>query len=463
MAGITGLGSGFNIDATVKALVDADKAPKEAQLNRLETANTTKITALGTLRNSLTSFQSALKDLNDPKLFENRSGKSSNTDLLTVTATKTAQAGTFAVKVEQLATGSKAATASLEGDFKADAAGQIVIKIGPDDEGTNVSVAEGASLNEVRDAINTAMKDKGVTANLLTDPSTGSTRLVLSSTITGAGKDVTIDASGADNRLSIGSGAMVGAGSGVLEASQNAKFSVDGLALESSSNKVEGAIPDVTLNLVAADKEKSSVVTVAQDVSGVTGSIKKFVDAYNAIIKTTSSLTKVTKVGEDGTPLTGGLVGDSSVRNILSGLQNELISTSSGGDVRLLSQLGITTKQDGTLEINDDKLKTALEENFDAVGSFFTGDQGLMTRLSARVEGYNQTGGILAQRVSGLEASNKDVKEQREALALRVKSMTDRLFAQFNAMDSMVAQLNGTANSLTSALSNLPGVVKKSN
>jgi len=261
--------------------------------------------------------------------------------------------------------------------------------------------------------------------------------------------------------LNIGSGAVVGSAGGVLESSKNAKFTVDGLALESATNKVEGAIPDVTLNLVATDKDKTSTVTVSQDVSGVTANIKKFVEAYNSLIKTTSSLTKVTRVGEEGKPLTGGLVGDSSVRNILSGLQSELISPG-GGDVRLLSQLGITTKQDGTLEISDDKLKAALEVNFDAVGKFFTGDEGLMTRLGARVEGFNQTGGILAQRVSGLEASNADVKSQREALALRVKSMTDRLYSQFNAMDSMVAQLNGTSNSLASALSNLPGVVKKS-
>lgn len=460
MAGITGIGSGMDIDTMVKTLVAAEKAPKAAQLQRLETANTTKITALGTLRNSLSSFQTALKDLNDPKLFENRSGKSSNTDLLTVTATKTAQAGTFAVKVQQLATGSKSATAVLESDFKTAAAGQLKVKIGADDEGTNIDIPQGATLNEVREAINTAMKDKGVTANLLTDPSTGDTRLVLSSSNTGAGKDVMIEG-GDDNPLNIGSGSVVGSGAGVLEASQNAKFSVDGLALESATNKVEGAIPDVTLNLVAADKDKTTTVTVAQDVSGVSANVKKFVDAYNALIKTTSSLTKVTKVGEEGTPLTGGLVGDSSVRNILSGLQSELISAG-GGDVRLLSQLGITTKQDGTLEINDDKLKTALNENFDAVGKFFTGDDGLMARLSSRVEGFNQTGGILAQRVSGLEASNIDVKDQREKLELRVKSMTDRLYAQFNAMDSMVAQLTSTSNSLTSALSNLPGVVKKS-
>lgn len=462
MAGITGIGSGMDIDAMVGALVAAEKAPKEAQLTRLETATTTKISALGTLRTALSSFQTALKDLNDIKLFENRSAKSSSTDLLTATASKTAQSGTYSVKIEQLATGSKTATKALESGFTTGAAGTLTVKVGEGD-GIDVAIGADASLEKVRDALNTALKDSGVSANLLTDPSTGKTRLVMSSTETGAGKDVSITASEGLEDLAINtSGEATAETGGVLERAQNAKFSIDGLKLESATNKVEGAIPEVTLNLVAADKEKSITVTVAQDQEGVTANIKKFVDAYNNLIKTTNSLTKVTKVGEDGTPLTGGLVGDSSVRSILSGIQNELISAGGSDGVRLLSDLGITTQKDGTLGIDDKKLKTALENNFDAVGSFFTGDTGLMSRLNNRVDGFNQTGGILAQRVSGLEATTADIKAQREKLELRIESMTARLYSQFNAMDTMVAQLSNTSSWLESTLSSLPGVVKKS-
>ncbi|WP_313290154.1 flagellar filament capping protein FliD [Stutzerimonas nitrititolerans] len=462
MAGITGIGSGMDIDAMVGALVAAEKAPKEAQLNRLETATTTKISALGTLRTALSSFQTALKGLNDIKLFENRSAKSSNTDLLTATASKTAQSGTYSVKVEQLATGSKTATKALEGDFTTSAAGTLTVKAGSGED-INVEIEEGASLTQVKDALNAALKDSGVSANLLTDPSTGKTRLVMSSSNTGEGKDVSISTSAGLEAFEIDTESDATAETGgVLERAQNAKFTIDGLALESATNKVEGAIPDVTLDLVAADKDKSITVTVAQDQEGVTANIKKFVDAYNNLIKTTNSLTKVTKVGEDGTPLTGGLVGDSSVRSILSGIQNELISAGGSDGVRLLSDLGITTQKDGTLGIDDKKLKTALENNFDAVGSFFTGDTGLMSRLNNRVDGFNQTGGILAQRVSGLETTTADIKAQREKLALRIESMTARLYSQFNAMDTMVAQLSNTSSWLETTLSSLPGVVKKS-
>ena len=70
-------------------------------------------------------------------------------------------------------------------------------------------------------------------------------------------------------------------------------------------------------------------------------------------------------------------------------------------------------------------------------------------------------GGILAQRVSGLEATNADIKTQREKLDLRIESMSTRLYAQFNAMDTLVAQLANTSSWLENTLSSLPGVVKK--
>jgi len=237
MAGITGIGSGMDIDAMVGALVAAEKAPKEAQLPRLESVTTTKISALGTLRTALGSFQTALKDLNDIKLFENRSAKSSSTDLLTATASKTAQSGTYSVKVEQLAAGSKTATNALAGNFTTGAAGTLTVGLGEGDP-INVEIKEGASLTEVRDALNAALKDSGVSANLLTDPSTGKTSLVMSSSNTGAGKDVSIAASAGLDALSIDT--SVGSAN-VLERAQNAKFSIDGLAMQSATNNIEGA------------------------------------------------------------------------------------------------------------------------------------------------------------------------------------------------------------------------------
>src|SRR5690606_13452665 len=121
----------------------------------------------------------------------------SNTDLLTATASKTAQSGTYSVKIEQLATGSKTATAALPSNLTTGAAGTLMVKAGDKGESISVEIGEGASLSQVKDALNVALKDSGVTASLLADPETGDTRLVMSSSNTGAGKDVSISASAA--------------------------------------------------------------------------------------------------------------------------------------------------------------------------------------------------------------------------------------------------------------------------
>lgn len=464
MAGITGIGSGMDIDNMVSAIVTAEKAPKEAQLTRLENATGAKISALGQLSGALSTFQTALKDLNDASLFEKRSTTSSDNSLLTATASKTAQPGTYSLKVEQLASGSKTASKALDSAFAAGAGGSLSVRLGDEGAVTEVTIEPGATLTEVRDALNAQLKDTGITANLVTNPNDGKTRLVMTSTTTGVGKDVRISSDAADlQALTIGSAALSSDdpnSSGVIEASANAKFSIDGLALESETNTIDDAIPDMTFNLVAADKDKAVTVKVDQDRTGVTASVKKFVDAYNALITTTSSLTSITKVGEGKEPVVGELVGDSSVRSLLSSIHGELVAPGEGS-ISVLANLGITTQKDGTLAVDDAKLKTALEKDIDAVGTLFTGDSGLMKRLDSKVSGFTASDGILDQRIDSLNRTDVSVREQREALNLRIEKLQTRLFSQFNAMDSLLGQLTTTSDWLTTTFDSLPGFVKK--
>lgn len=466
MVGISGIGSGMDIGAIVTALVNAEKAPKEAQLARLGKASTTRLSALGQLKGALSEFREALRGLNKTSLFENRSATSSNSTLLTATASKTAQAGSYSLQVMQLATGSKVASAALAGGFSSGAGGTLTVKLGAADPGIDVVIGPDASLGDIRDALNLQLKDTGITANLVTNPSDGATRLVMSSSNTGAGKDVQVEATGNLASLAIGTGTLDSAdpaSSGVLEASGNARFSIDGLVLESPSNEVTGAIPDVTFNLLAAEQGKTVTVTVDHDRSGVAESIKAFVEAYNKLISTSNSLTKVTPGAEGSAPTTGGLVGDATVRQLLSGVRGELANPASQDAVRVLADIGITTQKNGTLKIDDAKLETALKDNFDAVGAFLTGADGLMSRVDKRIEGFIQTGGLLDQRIKGLETTLSGIDKQKETLARRIEQLQTRLFAQFNAMDSLVAQLTQTSDRLTQSLANLPGIVKKDN
>ncbi|MBV7564452.1 flagellar filament capping protein FliD [Pseudomonas sp. sia0905] len=464
----TGINSGLPISDLVTAMVNAEKAPKEAQLARLSSSTTTKLSGLGQLNSALGDFQTALKDLNSAALFEKRTATSSNTAALTATAGKTATAGTYQVEVSKLATASKVATQAQAADFKSgDDVQTLSVKIGEGGTEVDVSIAAGSDLNSIRDQLNTALKGKGVTVSTINDPATGKSRLVFSGNETGSGKDVIVSGSGDLAALSVDGRTQLDAtnaqGAGYIVQAANAEFSIDGLKLSSPTNSVKGAISDVTLELVGTTEDKKPLtLNIGEDNAGVKAGIKKFVDAYNKLITTTNDLTRVTKVGEDGTPLTGGLVGDSTIRNLLSGVRNELVNPTGTGDFKVLADLGITTQKNGTLKIDDTKLDEAMKQDFDAVGAFFLGDTGLAKRLDGQVAAYSQTGGILSQRMQALESTRSDIKKQTEDLTLRVDKMQQRLLKQFYAMDSLVGQLNGTSSQLQSTLSNLPGVVKKS-
>lgn len=488
MAGITGIGSGLNINEIVTALVNAEKAPKTNQLNNLEKQTTTRISAIGTLMGAMNSFKTALDALNKPSLFEARTASTSNSSVLKATAVTTAPAGTYSVQVQQLAASSKVALQSVSGVGGAAAtfnSGTLEISAGNTSISVDVTAANN-TLAGMRDAINEAGKDSGISATIITDDS--GSRLVLSSTKTGEGNDIQVavtedgettggnalttqaftpqadpDNAGAFLKPSSDSGA-----GGVISQAKSAKLTIDGLQLVRDSNKIEDALEGVTLDLVAAQSTadltdgKTISLTVGVDKSSVKSNLQKFVDAYNALITSSAQLTAVVEV-EGSKPVAGPLVGDSTVRSVLAGLRNEIVKMTGGGEsgVRALADLGITTGKDGKLSLDDATLTKALDSNFDQVGGYLTGSDGLMGRLSGFVSSYVATDGVLKQRDSALRGTLKNIDSQRESLNKRVASLETRLFAQYNAMDSLVGQLKRTSESLSGMLANLPGFVRK--
>lgn len=472
---INGYNSGLDIKNIVSTLVAAEKAPKEAQLKRLESDTTAKFTGIGQLKSAISDLQTILKELNKPELFQKRSASTSDEKFATATATKDALPGIYKLEVTQLASVSKVATASFADGYKTTSGGTLTIKQGADDAGVTVNVAAGATLAEVRDSLNAQLKDKGITANIVNNPGDGTSRLVFTGKDSGAGKDVFVQGSsglenfnigsvGADGKLTLSQlGGTSSSSSGYITQAKNAKFSIDGLTLESPTNTVDKVINGVTFELkTVTDTNKPITISVEQDRGGVKDNIKKFVEAYNKLVGVTSELTGVTKVGDDKAPVVGALVGDSSVRNLLTTMRNEMVQPGQGTDVRMLADMGITTKKDGTLEIDDKKLDKVLKDKFESVSALFTGDTGLMKRLDDKLTPYTQTGGVLQQRLDGLQDTIKSVDTQRQALDRRVEQLQDRLLKQFTAMDQLIGQLNQTSGRMAQALSSLPGLVKKS-
>lgn len=484
MAGVTGIGSGIDIDSIVKSMVAAERAPKEAQLANLEKKTTTQITAIGALKSAISEFQTALGGLNKPELFQARSATSSKADQVAVTASTKAGAGSYQVEVKSLATSSKVALQPFPNTAEAPAAtfggGTLTFKVG--EKSLEVTVDEGNNtLAGIRDAINAGGKDMGLTATIVTDDA--GARLVLSSSRTGAGEDITVDGKTTDDGLGSLSleelnfdGTIVEPdpsdeaamkayreGPMTLSAAQSAQISVDGLLITSKTNKIEGAIEGVTLDLKAKTAANEPLtINVAEDKAGVKKQVQSFVDAYNKLIGVINAQTKVTSVGDGKTPVTGALVGDATARTLLGTIRNELVNVQGDGALRALSDIGITTQKDGTLGIDSAKLDKAMADNFTDLPGLFTGEKGLASRLDAKLKPYTETGGILEQRNKVMTETISGIDKQREDLNRRVTSLQERLFKQFNAMDLLVGQLANTSSSLLASLENLPWAANNS-
>lgn len=476
MAGILGVGTGIDIDSIVTALVNAEKAPKTQQLDRLEKATTSRFSALGTLKGSLSAFQTAVQSLNKASIFETRTASTTNSSVLTAKAASSAIAGKYSVQVEQLASSSKVGLQSVASSSTTFNSGKLTISVGS----TSIEVDVTSSNNKlagIRDSINEEGKSAGISATIVSDAS--GSRLVLSSTKAGEGNDIEVAVT--EDGVTSGSVALTtqafvpstdapnsttGA-AGVINKAQSAVLYVDGLKVVSESNTVSSAIDGVTLNLASVQSAadiaagKTVDVTVGIDKATVKSNLQKFVDTFNGVMTTAGQLTAVVKVGEGQNPVTGALVGDATVRGLVAGLRGELVKMSGDSGFRALAELGITTQKDGTLKIDDSKLTAALDADFDKVAEFMAGPGGLMGRLESTVSNYLKSDGVFDQRTKALQGTLSSIDDQRKALDLRITKVQERLVAQYTAMDQLVSRLQKTSESLTNQLASLPGLVKR--
>lgn len=455
----TGLGSGLAIGDIVTALVNADKLAKQTQITTQTKLVTTKLSGIGTLQSAVAAFQTALKTLSDKDnpAFNGYAAKSSDETKLTVKSDNNAVPGNYTVVVGNIATSSSVATAAFSGG--ADSAipsGNLTIT--QNGISTSYAIPAGATLSSVVKQINAGTDSTKISANIITDAN--GSRLVLGSTTTGAGSDITTtsDITGftiaANTPLATGSATSAGY---IGAQAASAQLTINGLPVTSKSNTLDSTLGGVTMTLV--DKG-TSTVNVATNSDGLKTSLQSFITAYNAVVSAVSTVTKAT-VSSTPDPKTGAavtpaaLTGDSMPRSILSAMRNELVTTGAVGDLSVLSQLGISTSQtDGTLSLDDTKFKAAMDKGLGGdVQQMFSGTNdtnGLIARMNAALDPYTQTGGMFDTRKSSLNNQQNDLQDQQAALDLRVTTLTATLTAKYNAMDLLVGQLKASASSITS-------------
>ncbi|MDO8905513.1 flagellar filament capping protein FliD [Hydrogenophaga sp.] len=434
-----GLASGIDIKSIVSQLVALERAPLQPLQRQAATAQS-KLSILSTIKSSMDNLGTLAAKLGDPKSWSGVTATSSNAGEIAVSASSTATAGRFALSVTSLATSQTAASGVLNtagglgtGTLSFSVAGGEPIDI-EILEGEDSPAAIAAKINS---------SDVGVTATVLKDAA--GERVVMRSKETGAANTFTVAVAGGNadglQKLAFGGGAVDGMTQ--AQPAANAIFSIDGVALESPTNKLTDTVPGVTLTL---NKVTTAAVdiNVTTDTEGMKKNIQAFVDAYNSI---STLLTTATAYNET-TKTAGSLQGDSTAIGLQNALRGMMRSVTGNGDFTRLADIGIVAAQNGTLEVKADKLNAAMG-NLSAVRNLFTSDDGDATtvgfglKVKAFADGIAGATGSLNARTDSLKAAVARNGKEQERVIDRAARAEVRYLAQYNAMDAAVGRLNG--------------------
>ncbi|HEY7259721.1 MAG TPA: flagellar filament capping protein FliD [Gaiellales bacterium] len=443
---IGGIASGLDTNTIIGQLLAIERQPevRAAQQQQVEQA---RQGALRDVNTRLTNLQTAIAGLRDVSTWGDvQTVTSSDAANLGATRTGGAAPGGYQVQVTQLARAHQVTSAA--------------VAAAADDDTLHIAVGTGAAVDvnvKSGDTLATIASKINGTSGIQVYASVVNSKLVLSGKVTGEANTISVTAdNGLDDDLSFAESL----------AARDAKYTVDGGAVQSSaSNVVTAAIPGVTLTFKGVMAAAASVVvgSPAPNTDVIQGKIQAFVDQYNSTVDFIYEKLKEQKVVNPSTAddrAKGVLNADPGLESILTQLRSAIGNSFTGAPVDL-NQLGLvglstgktvgggTISQDsieGLLTLDGDKLSDMLTNRFSDVKKLFTNitgqyaSEGLAQRLDDLIKPQVQTGGILASRIASEQSAIDDLKQRQKDIETRVALRETQLRAQFTAMETALSQ-----------------------
>lgn len=453
-------GSQIDVQSLVSQLVAAERTTADNQIQRETSRVTTQISALGQLMGSLSSFRSALESLKNIDAFNIRSTSSSEESVLTASAAGKAVAGSYDIEVSQVAQAQQLASNAFVGDSTTVVGtGTLTISLGGSSFTLDITDSN-STLAGIRDAINGAASNPGVRATLIQGEA--GTKLVLSSSSTGAANTIEVAQSGGDGGLAqIAYSAGAPDNYTVLKQAQDAVISIAGTQISRATNTIENAIDGITLTLKKPTTAETGPVTltVAQDTTTAATRVKNFVSAYNSLLTQIGKLRSY----DATTKVAGPMLGDALLNSIESEL-SRTVSTAVAGQpqgFQALASIGVQKQLDGTLAVDDGKLQKALSSNFEAVSKLFGSTDGIAAKLYSRVDERLKTGGAIDTRSKSLTDQQRTLTKRKDDLDARMQVVQQRYLAQFTRLDTLLSQLQVTSSYMSQQIESLSNMNKQ--
>jgi len=231
---------------------------------------------------------------------------------------------------------------------------------------------------------------------------------------------------------------------------------VSGFKHTSATNTISDAIDGVTITAVKADDDETHTLTISNDTNGTTAKVKKFVDSYNALQAQIAQLRSY----EPTTKKAGPLLGDALLRGIETDIRSKLTGAVSGltGNYQSLASIGVSTNKDGSMALDSAKLTKALGTDFDGVAKLFGSENGVAARLSASLTDRLTDKADIALRTKALNTKSLSLQKDSANLETRMVEVTRRYNQQFNALDSLLSNMQQQSSFLTQQLSQIANI-----
>ncbi|HAS88691.1 MAG TPA: flagellar hook protein [Desulfovibrio sp.] len=481
----TGLGSGTDFKELINGLMKLERV----HINRLESWKSTwndKVEKFQELNTALLGLQTTLKSMDTLDEFMSKAVSTSDSDIVTATATSEATITSHTVEVNQLAkndiivgyhgTASEKDTYfTSTGEFSFSYAGKSI---------TLSNIPAGTTLQgfvnminahaDTRDKIRAATINDGDEVHLqIYGLDLGADNVIILSNISGTTYDET-DFYRSQN-------------------AQNSQIKVDGYPLlpsewiERDSNTIDDVVPGVTLNLKKKTAAGSPInIGVTTDKEGMVENVQKFVEQTNTIRQMIKDLTDVTTSSDSakGSILTGNygvelLVGQ-RLKNIVASkgvgfswfTEDPSTGNTSGDRFSALAQVGILTNADsggakmGLLELDTEELNKALNDDPMAVAKIFSANylgesqSPNLTYLShitnvTKAGEYNvqyevSNGKLVSAKINGVTASVDPANWQitgptgtdASGMAIRVENKANGIYGSDNINASNAMKVN---------------------
>jgi len=398
--------------------MEAENVP----VNKLDakiSRSTVKITALGAIKSQLSTLKSALTDLQTPANFSTQAAKFSNTSVATAEFTATATAASYQMEVSSLA---QPTIWNVSG-FTSSADALTWYNTTPEQDSLRID-ADATVFQSSSGQFVLSLKSKSM---------------------------------GTDGVFSISTNTVAdGITKTQYQSAQDAVFKLNGVEFTRSSNAVTDALTGVTLNLTTTTALNTPItLTVSNDAVSARPKLDALVKAYNDLYVLYKSQTASSIDLASRGILNSDFGVSSMMRQLISGLM--LPITNITGGATDLSAMGLKLLDSGNLAV-DDTLLSAASSTLQirlAAGIRIGYSSESSSDLATQIGDMILSGGVIQDRIDSETTSRSDLTNRKTTLQEKLISVQARYTAQYASLDALLFKLQGTSDSLKSALDGL--------